>query len=274
MLTLKRNIVFSILFHALVAVSVVIAGWNIIGDKKNFIVVSFVEEALYSETSGDRVIPARGKDQHRQKMRKAEISGSKKAVDSYPLFDKDIHKTDMRPLGNMNQVEHAEDMERPVFAEQSSEATTKKRIQDSEQTALSARPVITPWYGGHSQEKSDSRGLTKKGIEDVGSGHAGSLLSSSVEHGGSGDTDYLRAIQKAIEKAKQYPFLAKKRGIQGAVTTAFTIDQAGNPEQIRIIRSSGSRILDSAAKKTILAAAPFPHVRGDIEIRISYILKE
>jgi TonB family protein len=266
MLTLRRNIILSLLFHALVAASVVMAGWTIIGEKKNFIVVSFVEEALHSETSGDPVIPARGKDQHRQKMQKAD--------DSSPLFDADRQKTDMRSPGGMEQVEHAKDTKRPVFNAQLSKTTTKKRILRSEQTALSARPVSTPWYGENTEEESDSRGLTGTGEEDSGSGHAAGLLSSPVEHGGSGSMDHLYAIQKAIEKAKQYPFVAKKRGIQGAVTTAFTIDQAGNPEQIRIIRSSGSRILDSAAQKTILAAAPFPRVRGAIEIRISYILKE
>ncbi len=266
MLTLRRNIVFSILFHALVAVTVVIAGWNIIGEKKNFIVVSFVEESLHSEASGDRVIPARGKDQHRQKMQKAE--------DSSLSSEADIQKTGMRSPGGMERVEHAKDTKRSIFNAQSSETTTKKRIQRSEQTALSARPVSTPWYGENTEEESDGSGLTGTGEEDSGSGHAAGLLSSPVEHGSSGSMDHLHAIQKAIEKAKQYPFVAKKRGIQGAVTTAFTIDQAGNPEQIRIIRSSGSKILDSAAQKTILAAAPFPRVRGAIEIRISYILKE
>ncbi len=265
MLTLKRNIIISILFHALVAVSVVIAGWNIIGETKNFIVVSFVEEALQSESSGEDVMPERGKDKQRASMRKKDVSHS--------IVDRDMQKTEVRPPSR-EQVEHVEDTKRPVRATQSSEAKIKNHIQQSEQTALSSPPVSTPWYGENSETESHSRSLTETGTAALKSGHMTGLHSSPAGYAGSGSTDHLNAIRKAIENAKQYPFLAKKRGIQGAVTTAFTIDQAGNPEEIRIIRSSGSMILDSAAKKTILAAAPFPRVRGNIEIRISYILKE
>jgi protein TonB len=274
MLTLRRNILFSILFHALVAVSVFITGMKIVGEKKNFIVVSFVEEALQSEKPVDSAIPASGKDPHRQIKQKAEMSGTEKAEDSSPLFDEDIHKAHTRSLGSMERIEDAEDTGKKEFASPSTESRKDETERQTEQAALSARPLSNAVVGENIEQEFDSRGLTRAVSQQTGSEHAAGFLSSPAASQASGGPDPLRTIQKAIEKAKHYPYLAKKRGIEGTVTTVFTINQAGNPEQIRIIRSSGSRLLDSAAQKTIRAASPFPRVTGAIEIAISYRLKE
>lgn len=274
MLTLGRNILFSILFHALIALSAFMTGWYLVGEKEDFLVVSFVEEALQSEKPVDRAIPASGKEPHRQNMRKAEISGKEKAEDSSPLFDADRQNAHMRSRGSTERVEDAEDTEKQEFAAQLSESATKKRVQETEQTAPSAHQLSNAVVEGNSEKGSDSRGLTGTEGEDAGSEHASAFLSFPAAPRASGDPDPLHVIQQAIEEAKRYPYLARKRGIEGTVTTAFAINQAGNPERIRIIRSSGSTILDSAAQKTILAAAPFPRVTGSIEIAISYRLKE
>lgn len=85
-----------------------------------------------------------------------------------------------------------------------------------------------------------------------------------------GDSGEIGTIRTAIEKAKSYPPLARKRGAEGTVTAEFTINSAGHPENIRIIQSSGYEILDSAAMNTILRASPFPPVRGNIEVPITF----
>ncbi len=85
------------------------------------------------------------------------------------------------------------------------------------------------------------------------------------------DADAVNAIRAAIERAKSYPPLARKRGLEGTVTAAFTINAKGYPDYIRIVKSSGYEILDSAAKKTLLRASPFPQqVRGKIEVPITF----
>jgi protein TonB len=89
----------------------------------------------------------------------------------------------------------------------------------------------------------------------------------------SGNFAAIGSIRDAIEKAKHYPSLAKKRGIEGTVTTVFKINKKGYPEDIKIIQSSGSDILDSAAKKTVIKASPFPVVKKIVEIPISFRLK-
>jgi TonB family protein len=79
-------------------------------------------------------------------------------------------------------------------------------------------------------------------------------------------------IRSAIEKAKTYPFLARKKGIEGTVITVFTINSQGYPKNVRVEKSSGSEILDSAALNIIAKAAPFPRVDGHIVIPITFSL--
>jgi TonB family protein len=82
--------------------------------------------------------------------------------------------------------------------------------------------------------------------------------------------DYYALITAAIEKAKTYPFLAKKKKIEGTVITAFRINAKGYPQDINIRKSSGFEILDSTAMKIVIKAAPFPHVAEPIEIPITF----
>jgi len=84
----------------------------------------------------------------------------------------------------------------------------------------------------------------------------------------------LRLLRNAIEKAKKYPAIAKRRGLEGTVITEFSINSKGFPENIRIAKSSGFQILDSATKDTILRSAPLPHFNGLIEIPITFRLQK
>jgi len=93
-------------------------------------------------------------------------------------------------------------------------------------------------------------------------------------HGAGRGNDSLSAkIRELIERAKTYPALAKKRKQEGTVVTEFSINTRGLPENIRVVISSGFSLLDSAARDTILRAAPFPPVRDRIEIPISFVLQ-
>jgi TonB family protein len=82
--------------------------------------------------------------------------------------------------------------------------------------------------------------------------------------------DYYALITAAIEKAKTYPFLARKKKIEGTVIAAFRINAKGYPQDINIRKSSGFEILDSAAINIVIKAAPFPHVVEPVEIPITF----
>jgi len=89
-----------------------------------------------------------------------------------------------------------------------------------------------------------------------------------------GIQDLYASIRNAIDRAKIYPLLARKRKIEGTVIIEFIINNKGYPQDIRIEKSSGHEILDSAAIKTVKNAAPLPHIQGKIIIPIRFKLTD
>jgi len=71
---------------------------------------------------------------------------------------------------------------------------------------------------------------------------------------------YFNRIKIAIEQNWEYPELALRYGLQGRLSLEFAIGANGQLEQLRIIRSSGSQLLDDEALRAIRAAAPFPPI--------------
>jgi periplasmic protein TonB len=66
------------------------------------------------------------------------------------------------------------------------------------------------------------------------------------------------ALAAHIERFKRYPSEARARDQQGTVTVAFTIDRDGHLLTSRIVRSSGSEILDQETLTMLARAQPMP----------------
>jgi protein TonB len=71
---------------------------------------------------------------------------------------------------------------------------------------------------------------------------------------------YVGKIRQSIETEWQYPEIALRYGLQGKLALEFTILGNGQLEGLRLIRSSGSSLLDDEAMRAIKAAAPFPPI--------------
>ena len=69
---------------------------------------------------------------------------------------------------------------------------------------------------------------------------------------------YLANVRLQIERHKEYPFWARRYGIEGKVIVAFSLKRNGQLEGLKIEKSSGYSLLDEAALKTIKRTAPFP----------------
>lgn len=82
-----------------------------------------------------------------------------------------------------------------------------------------------------------------------------------------------RRIQAALERARQYPRMARRRGIEGEVRLRFRISPTGEVESVEILKSSGYALLDSASIRTIYRAAPLPYVDGWLEVPLAFVLK-
>ncbi len=80
-------------------------------------------------------------------------------------------------------------------------------------------------------------------------------------------------IAASIERTKNYPRLARERGIEGMVRLRFRLTSSGAVEKLEIVQSSGSEILDSASIGAVYRAAPLPYVSGWVEMPMKYVLK-
>jgi protein TonB len=71
---------------------------------------------------------------------------------------------------------------------------------------------------------------------------------------------YFTKIKQLIESHWEYPEVALRYGLQGRLALQFMIGANGQLEQLRLVRSSGSQVLDEEAVRAIKAAAPFPPI--------------
>ena len=83
---------------------------------------------------------------------------------------------------------------------------------------------------------------------------------------------YQDSIKQKIEASRKYPIWAQKRGIEGVTYLCFKLFSSGEGNDIRIVNTSGSGILDNEAVATIINAQPFPPFPP--EIRSNSILME
>jgi len=93
--------------------------------------------------------------------------------------------------------------------------------------------------------------------------------------GPSGGTNSILAeIRARIERAKHYPLLLRKSGVQGVSLVSFRINAQGQPEDIALKTSSGSSALDEEALSTIKRAAPYPVYDDALTIGIHFELRD
>ncbi len=91
---------------------------------------------------------------------------------------------------------------------------------------------------------------------------------------------YQDMVKQRIEEARRYPSWTKRQGIEGVACLTFIVVSHGLSQDIKIIRSSGSRILDEEAAATIKRANPFPPIPQELnqdfvsmEVSIVFILQ-
>lgn len=84
-----------------------------------------------------------------------------------------------------------------------------------------------------------------------------------------------------LQRYKRYPTEAQERGDEGVAQLAFSVDRSGRVHNARILRSSGSSLLDRATLDLVTRAAPLPapppEIRGAqiaIVVPINYNLRQ
>lgn len=89
----------------------------------------------------------------------------------------------------------------------------------------------------------------------------------SVLRGEGGGNRYLNAVRDDILRNRIYPSLARSLGLVGTAEYELIVDRQGHLLQVRLLRSSGARILDQAGLEAIELSAPLrplpPDIAGD-----------
>lgn len=99
---------------------------------------------------------------------------------------------------------------------------------------------------------------------------------SSSTSGAGAKERYLKShflyIKEEIQKNLFYPRLARRRGWEGKVVLSFMVCKDGSVRKIKIVESSGYKLLDKSAVETVNRAAPFPKppIMAEIIIPISF----
>lgn len=104
-------------------------------------------------------------------------------------------------------------------------------------------------------------------------GSAGHVRASGGGFAGSGDSAGLVALRARIEERIVYPAEAVRRGQEGEVLLHIRIGREGIPQEIRIARSSGARVLDEAARDGVERASPLPSRPGWVEVPVRFFLR-
>jgi protein TonB len=158
-------------------------------------------------------------------------------------------------------IEKAEEISEDVVPEEVVLATSETMKEES-----AAEPVPLQEEEDHVEEAGVAQvfqdPIASGSEEFVSDRHGHGLLPGTIE-----------LISMAIERVKTYPIIARKRGIEGTVHVSFNIMADGNPYGIKILKSSGFRILDKATVKVVKKAAPFPLVASRIVLPVAYRLR-
>ena len=133
----------------------------------------------------------------------------------------------------------------PKVVQGKQETRTAARSEPDEHPATRApRPVR------HASDRNSSAGVG----DAAGRGSVASRGGASAGE----KAAYAARLNSHLQRFQRYPAEAQREGVTGSARMAITIDRGGRLLSSRLAGSSGSAILDEAAKATASRASPYP----------------
>lgn len=93
-------------------------------------------------------------------------------------------------------------------------------------------------------------------------GGAKAVSGNSSRAGNAAVSNYPGKVAGKLRRAVRYPREARSKRIRGEAVVSFVVASSGSVSRVRLVRSSGSPLLDTAAIDTVRRAAPFPPIPG------------
>jgi TonB family protein len=269
---LRRNILFSLIFH----ITIITAVFSVIGrDRMDLVPADHMIVSLFKEMTGITSMASHSTKKVEDKISSVIVKRESTNQSPLPVLPsqgsvaatlsevgtirfRDSHRESTRTDGKVSERVYKEEISSGLFNNDNKITSVGETITEMGLKNDISRVAV-------------SSHIDRSG-ETISSQNTGfSTIKSSYKGTANNPYDLIRA---AIEKAKIYPFLARKNRIEGSVITGFTVNSKGYPQDIKVKKSSGHEILDSEAMKIVKKAAPFPEVNGEIIIPITFKLTD
>lgn len=163
-----------------------------------------------------------------------------------PFKEKSVPETEDTSVKPVREKPVAEAAERIV---QTRDA--EKRPEVHEKPAPPAKPVDLSETEQASDRPEEPVKTAKHAPASIAAPVVGKPAEESLD-------DFLNRIVSQIEKAKNYPMIARRRGMQGEVVCRFIITRDGRLKEAVVLSASPYTVLDRAAIDAIKRAAPYP----------------
>ncbi len=153
----------------------------------------------------------------------------------------------------------AEKKKEPPAPKKAAEKPAPKKAEKkvAEKPAPAAKSKTKAGSGG--KNAGDSRKGAADG-QEAGTTAASGKNGKTATAGNASVSNYPGKVVSKLRRALRYPSEARAQRLRGEVQVAFTVSSNGSIGGIRVVRSSGSPILDKAAIETVRRAAPFPAI--------------
>jgi len=142
-------------------------------------------------------------------------------------------------------------------------AEKKPAEKPAEKKAAAAQPKKKPTKAGSGgANQADAKRGAADG-EAAGTTAAKGKKGKTAASGNASASNYPGKVVSKLRRALRYPPEARAKRLKGEVQVAFTVSASGSVSGVRVVRSSGSPVLDKAALDTVRRAAPFPAIPSD-----------
>jgi len=108
------------------------------------------------------------------------------------------------------------------------------------------------------QQQKDASLASAPSTAEKKAARAAAPVPGAASHNPDAVPNWKSLLVARLERNKRYPPEAQSRGEQGVAQLAFSVDRSGGVHHARIVRSSGSNLLDEATLALLGRAAPLP----------------
>lgn len=251
MFVIRHNIIFSATAH-----SILLAAALLIGDSGEIRKASLMTVLLSDE-------------QERSSIGRQEAVFDVKQSADAPVMPKALMKTATRLSTEQEIIPKQNPAPSvPVRPQSDTDSVSAPGLTDIDTQRNSSRDRGSGSAAVGSQTLRGSSGEAGVGTSSV----SRSMIGQTTDAGT--DAFLKQRIHNALQANLIYPYIAKKRSIEGTVLMEFRINSRGIPEGIRIIKGSNYSILDEAARETVIKTSPFPAISTVIEVPIRFSLRD